>query len=99
MDLICEWAMAAVGLDAEVAELVSVSTNATEAGSHGASAGTRVLIILTGLLLLVWNQAEKTRVPGGLVTSLSKSLIFRMNSGRNTFLSQVHLSVWVLAHS
>lgn len=88
--------MAAVGLDAEVAELVSVSTNATEAGSPGASG---VLIILTCLLLLVWNHAEKTSVPGGRVTSLSKSFRFRMNSGRDAFLSQVHLSVWVLAHS
>uniref|UniRef100_A0A674ME26 aromatase n=1 Tax=Takifugu rubripes TaxID=31033 RepID=A0A674ME26_TAKRU len=62
MDLICDWAMAAVGLDAEV--LVSVSPNATEAESPGSSAGTRALIILTCLLLLVWSHTEKKSVPG-----------------------------------
>lgn len=74
MDLICDWAMAAVGLDAEV--LVSVSPNATEAESPGSSAGTRALIILTCLLLLVWSHTEKKRVPGERVTSVFASVVF-----------------------
>lgn len=76
MDLICNWAMAAVGLDAEVPKLVSVPLNATEAGSLGSSAGTRALIILTCLLLLVWSHKEKKSVPGELITSVFTSVIF-----------------------
>lgn len=71
MDLICDWAMAAVGLDAEVPQLVSASPNATAAGSPGAAAGARALIALGCLLmlLLAWSHSEKKSVPGGLATS------------------------------
>lgn len=75
MDLICDWAMAAVGLDAEV-ELVSVSPNATEAESPGSSAGTRALIILTCLLLLAWRHTEKKSVPGERIASVFASAMF-----------------------
>lgn len=75
MDLICDWAMAAVGLDAEV-ELVSVSPNATEAESPGSSAGTRALIILACLLLLVWSHTEKKSVPGECITSVFACVVF-----------------------
>lgn len=75
MDLICDWAMPAVGLDAEV-ELVSVSPNATEAESPGSSAGTRALLILTCLLLLVWSHTEKKSVPGERLTSVSAAVDF-----------------------
>lgn len=69
MDLVCDLVMAAVSLDAQVPKLVSASQNATASGSPGTSAGTRALIILTCLLLLVWSHTEKKRVPGGLVAS------------------------------
>uniref|UniRef100_H3CVV9 aromatase n=1 Tax=Tetraodon nigroviridis TaxID=99883 RepID=H3CVV9_TETNG len=64
MDLMCDLVMAAVGLDAQAPVLVSTSQNATVSGSPGTSAGTRALIILTCLLLLVWSHTEKKHVPG-----------------------------------
>lgn len=75
MDLMCDLAMAAVGLDAQVPGLVSASQNASASGSSGTSAGTRALILLICLLLLVWSHTEKKRVPGGLIAS-GLSLVF-----------------------
>lgn len=69
MELVCDLPMAAVGLDAQVPELVSAPQNATASGSPGTCAGTRALIILSCLLLLVWSHTEKKHVPGGLVAS------------------------------
>lgn len=84
MDLMCDLVMAAVGLDAQVPVLVSTSQNATVSGSPGTSAGTRALIILTCLLLLVWSHTEKKHVPGGLRIWI-ESLLFWVNSCINMF--------------
>lgn len=66
MDLIsaCERAMTPVGLDAIVADLVSISSNATAVGSPGISVATRTLILLICLLLVVWSHTDKKNVPG-----------------------------------
>ncbi|CAF99837.1 unnamed protein product, partial [Tetraodon nigroviridis] len=84
MDLMCDLVMAAVGLDAQAPVLVSTSQNATVSGSPGTSAGTRALIILTCLLLLVWSHTEKKHVPGGLRIWI-ESLLFWVNSCINMF--------------
>uniref|UniRef100_A0A8D0ATL8 aromatase n=1 Tax=Sander lucioperca TaxID=283035 RepID=A0A8D0ATL8_SANLU len=66
MDLIsaCERAMTPVGLGAKVADLVSVSPNATAVGSPGISMATRTLILLVCLLLFAWSHKDKKTVPG-----------------------------------
>ncbi|XP_053178503.1 aromatase [Scomber japonicus] len=66
MDLIpaCERAMSPVGLDAIVSDLVSVSQNATAAGSPGISAATRTLLLLVCLLLVAWSHTDKKTIPG-----------------------------------
>ncbi|XP_068425179.1 aromatase isoform X2 [Clinocottus analis] len=66
MDLIsaCERTMTPVGLDATVADLVSMSPNATALGSPGLSVATRSLILLVCLLLAAWNRTDKKSVPG-----------------------------------
>nr|AGH69789.1 cytochrome P450 family 19 subfamily A polypeptide 1a [Anoplopoma fimbria] len=66
MDLIsaCQRAMTPVGLDAVVADLVSMSQNATVVGSPGISVATRTLILLVFLLLAAWSQTDKKTVPG-----------------------------------
>lgn len=76
MDLRCDLAMAAaVGLDPPVPGLVSASRNATAAGPAGSAVGTRALILLSCLLLLVWSHTEKKRVPGGLRRVWTDSLL------------------------
>lgn len=60
----CEWAMTPVGLDAIVADLVSVSLNATAVGAPGCSMATRTLMLLVCLLLVTWSCKEKKNVPG-----------------------------------
>ncbi|XP_044209679.1 aromatase [Thunnus albacares] len=66
MDLIsaCEGALAPVGLDTIVSDLVSVSQNATVAGSMGISVSTRTLILLFCLLLVAWSHTDKKTAPG-----------------------------------
>uniref|UniRef100_A0AAQ6IAT4 aromatase n=1 Tax=Anabas testudineus TaxID=64144 RepID=A0AAQ6IAT4_ANATE len=67
LDLIsaCEWAMTPVGLDTIVADLVSVSLNATAVGASGCSMAARTLVLLLCLLLLhTWSCKEKKNVPG-----------------------------------
>ncbi|KAF1392628.1 hypothetical protein PFLUV_G00030040 [Perca fluviatilis] len=66
MDLIsaCERAMTPVGLGAKVADLVSMSPNATAVGSPGISMVTRTLILLGCLLLFAWSHKDKKTVPG-----------------------------------
>ncbi|KAM7015128.1 aromatase [Tautogolabrus adspersus] len=66
MDLIaaCERAMSPVGLDAEVANLVYMSLNATVVGSQGISMATRTLILLFCVLLAAWSHTDKKSVPG-----------------------------------
>ncbi|KAM9350764.1 aromatase-like [Symphorus nematophorus] len=67
MDLIsvCEQAMMTpVGLDAIVADLVSMSPNATAVGSPGISVATRTLILIVCLLLVAWSHTDKKNVPG-----------------------------------
>nr|AHZ08827.1 cytochrome P450 family 19 subfamily A polypeptide 1a [Scatophagus argus] len=66
MDLIsaCERAMTPVGLDSVVADLISMSPNATAVGSPGISVAARTLMVLTCLLLAAWSHAEKKTIPG-----------------------------------
>nr|AKJ86994.1 cytochrome P450 aromatase [Lateolabrax maculatus]QQL94736.1 cytochrome P450 family 19 subfamily a member 1 [Lateolabrax maculatus] len=66
MDLIsaCEWAMGPVGLDAMVADLVSMSPNATAVGSPGVSVTTRTLLLVCLMLLVAWSHTDKKPVPG-----------------------------------
>ncbi|XP_035538264.1 aromatase [Morone saxatilis] len=56
--------MTPVGLDTIVADLVSMSPNATAVGSPGISVATRTLILLVCLLLVAWSQTDKNTVPG-----------------------------------
>lgn len=66
MDLLsaCERAMSPVRLDSMVADLVTVSPNATAVGSAGISVATRALILLVCLLLVAWSHTDKNNVPG-----------------------------------
>nr|AAW72732.1 aromatase cytochrome P450 ovarian isoform [Mugil cephalus] len=66
MDLIsaCEQAVTPVALDAMVADLLSMSPNATADESPGISVATRTLILLVCLLLVAWTHTEKKDVPG-----------------------------------
>ena len=66
MDLIsaCERAMTPVQLDAVVADLLSVSPNATGVHSPGIPMVTRALILLVCLLLVAWCHSDKKTVPG-----------------------------------
>lgn len=66
MDLIsaCDRTMTPVGLETIVADLVSVSPNATAVGSPGISVATRTLILLVCLLLAAWNRTDKQAAPG-----------------------------------
>lgn len=66
MDLIsaCERTMTPVGLDTIVADLVSMSPNATAVGSPGISVATRTLILLVCLLLAAWKHTDKKAAPG-----------------------------------
>ena len=57
--------MSLVGLDGMVAELVTVSLNATAVGSQGIFMATRALILLVCLLLVAWSHTDKNAVPGG----------------------------------
>lgn len=95
---------AAVGLDPPVPGLASASRNATAAGPAGPAAGTRALILLSCLLLLVWSHAEKKRVPGGLqrvwidsplllgeLTHLSRRSLVLSGLGPAPDLREVHL--------
>ncbi|KAF7656621.1 hypothetical protein LDENG_00038620 [Lucifuga dentata] len=65
MDLIsaCEQ-MTPIGLDDVLADLVSVSQNATAVRLQGISMGTGTLLLLAFLLLLSWSHTEKMTVPG-----------------------------------
>lgn len=92
---------AAVGLEPPVPGLVSVSRNATAAGPAGSAAGTRALILLSCLLLLVWSHTEKKRVPGGLHSASGSTRFFSwVNSRRkHTLVPQVPGSVWASARS
>uniref|UniRef100_G3PWW5 aromatase n=1 Tax=Gasterosteus aculeatus aculeatus TaxID=481459 RepID=G3PWW5_GASAC len=56
--------MTPVGLETIVADLVSVSPNATAVGSPGISVATRTLILLVCLLLAAWNRTDKQAAPG-----------------------------------
>lgn len=73
MDLIaaCDRAMTPVGLDAIVADLVSMSPNATAAGSLDISVATRALILLICLLLITWSHTDKKTVPGMFTPGLT----------------------------
>lgn len=73
MDLIfaCEWEMTSVDLDAVVADLVSMSPNATAVGSPGISVATTALILLICLLLVAWSHTEKKTVPGRFISGLT----------------------------
>ncbi|XP_056239227.1 aromatase [Seriola aureovittata] len=60
----CELAMTPVGLDGILADLVSMSPNATAVQSPGVSVATRTLILLVCLLLVAWSHTDKKTVPG-----------------------------------
>uniref|UniRef100_A0A3B5A0G9 aromatase n=1 Tax=Stegastes partitus TaxID=144197 RepID=A0A3B5A0G9_9TELE len=66
MDLIsgCERTMTPLGLDAVMADLVSMSPNATAAQSPGISMATRTLILLVCVLVAAWSHTDKKTVPG-----------------------------------
>ncbi|XP_061590813.1 aromatase [Cololabis saira] len=66
MDLIsaCERAMVPVRLDAVMADLISVSPNATTGHSSGIPVATRALILLVCLLLAAWCHSDKKTIPG-----------------------------------
>ncbi|XP_051794461.1 aromatase [Acanthochromis polyacanthus] len=66
MDLIssCERAMTPVGLDAVMADLVSMSPNATAVRSPGISTATSILILLVCVLLAAWSHTDKKTAPG-----------------------------------
>uniref|UniRef100_A0A3P8UC08 aromatase n=1 Tax=Amphiprion percula TaxID=161767 RepID=A0A3P8UC08_AMPPE len=56
--------MTPVGLDAIMADLVSMSPNATAVGSPGISMATSTLILLVCVLLAVWSHTDKKIAPG-----------------------------------
>ncbi|XP_041838495.1 aromatase [Melanotaenia boesemani] len=66
MELIsaCVRTMTPVDLDAVVAELVSMSSNATAGSSPGIPMATRTLVLLICLLLVAWSHRDKKAVPG-----------------------------------
>lgn len=70
MDLIfaCEREMTTVTV---VADLVSMSPNATAVGSPGISVATRALTLLICLLLVAWSHTEKKTVPGRFISGLT----------------------------
>ncbi|GAA6218865.1 cytochrome P450 aromatase [Lates japonicus] len=60
----CDLAMTPVGLETVLADLVSMSPNASAAGSPGISVATRTLMLLVCLLLVAWSHTDKKTVPG-----------------------------------
>lgn len=82
MDLIsaCEWAMGPVGLDAMVADLVSMSPNATAVGSPGVSVTTRTLLLVCLMLLVAWSHTDKKPVPGRFSGHLLSSVTILTSS-------------------
>lgn len=60
----CDLAMTPVDLETVLADLVSMSPNATAAGSSGISVATRTLMLFVCLLLVAWSHTDKKTVPG-----------------------------------
>lgn len=95
--------MTPVGLDAVVADLVSVSQNATAGGSLDISVATRALILLVCVLLVAWSHTDKTAVPGRFSSGFSFLLLFQPRELALKYIychspQQVLLSVWVWGH-
>lgn len=94
----CGGTMIAVDLDGMVADLVSLSLNATESLSPGIPIATRTLILLVCLLVVAWSHMEKNTVPGRFGPNLLAYHHFtnNFNTTSNTFIVIYHNRSFVL---